>query len=165
MRIPTLKRCLARPLLLVTLIGAAPALVLADSPRPGAADPAARAEWRAEREALREAYRAERLARLDLDGDGVISPAEIDAAAARRSAEIDADGDAVITAEELLAWREARMAEGRQQRVERMLARMDADGDGVVRAEEFAAATAARMQRGEGRPGAHPRKHTHRRGG
>lgn len=161
----TFARRRPRPLLLALLLGAAPCLALAQAPRAGHTDPATQAEWRAERQAQREAFRAERLARLDLDGDGVVSQAEIDTAAARRAAEIDTNGDGVISAEELLAWREARMAERRQQRVERALARMDADGDGVVSAEEFAAATAARMQRGEGRHGAHPRKYKHRHGG
>lgn len=114
--------------------------------------------------------------RLDADGDGVITRAEIEAARLARAAEMDADGDGTITREEFVAWHAARAAERaerragrmfdrvagpdaegiapeqmlREGRIDRMFARLDTDGDGAISREEFEAG-AARMRdrRGE----------------
>ena len=74
----------------------------------------------------------------DLNGDGLIDAAELEALAATRFAEIDADGDGLVSAAELTAHGEARAAEARAERAERMVARRDSDGDGQLSAEEMA---------------------------
>ena len=77
---------------------------------------------------------AERMKRLDKNGDGVLTPDE----APRLFDRPDADGDGKITAEEMAAQAEAR------------LKRADADGDGKV-TEAERQAIREKMGRGHGR--------------
>ncbi|MEM9852234.1 MAG: hypothetical protein AAF761_09580 [Pseudomonadota bacterium] len=78
--------------------------------------------------------------RMDADGDGFITRAEIDASAAERFARADTNGDGGLDADEIRAAREAR----RKARAERVFARLDVNGDGLLQAEEVA-------RRGNGR--------------
>lgn len=71
---------------------------------------------------------------LDLDGDGVITEADLAGAAGARFAEADLDGDGSLSAEELTARAEARMAD----RITAMIDRFDDNGDGVIQPEEMA---------------------------
>lgn len=93
----------------------------AQADAPAGADDAATAERRArwakraeERaaagEAKGEGKRGNWFARLDTDGDGMISREEFTAPALKRFDRADADGDGVITPEERAAMREARRA-------------------------------------------------------
>ncbi|CTQ48796.1 EF-hand domain-containing protein [Jannaschia donghaensis] len=85
---------------------------------------------------------------VDTNGDGEITPAEIEAFAEARKAarfdEVDADGDGFLTAEELDAARQTR----EDSRSARMIERLDADDDGRVSREELEAQTDARGDRG-----------------
>lgn len=74
--------------------------------------------------------------RLDADGDGAVSLAELEAMRAARFAQTDADGDGRLDRDELLA--------RAGHRADRMIERLDSDGDGAITAEEFAAARAGR---------------------
>lgn len=76
---------------------------------------------------------------LDLDGDGRVTEAELDAAAAERFAEVDTDGDGALSVGELTARAEARMAERMAERVARMVERLDTNGDGMIQSDEMAA--------------------------
>lgn len=80
---------------------------------------------------------------LDADGDKVVTPAEIEAAAAARFAAIDANRDGQVTVEEIQAQRERLRAE----RQAKQLARLDRNGDGRVTQDEFVAARTERMKR------------------
>jgi Ca2+-binding EF-hand superfamily protein len=81
----------------------------------------------------REERLARRMARLDTDGDGVISDEERAALRAQRRAELqarlDRDGDGTVTDAERLT--------ARLERAEAMTARLDADGDGALTIEEL----------------------------
>lgn len=69
-------------------------------------------------------------AQIDQDGNGKITPAEIQAQAVARFAAADADGNGALTAQE--------MATGAQNmRKARLLARFDTDGDGALSAQEL----------------------------
>ena len=72
--------------------------------------------------------------RIDSDGDGQITGAELAAAGAARFAATDADGDGRISLEEMQALAQSRA----MARAGRMFARLDTDGDGGVTAEELA---------------------------
>lgn len=76
-------------------------------------------------------------ARLDVDGDGVVSEEEFTDPAAARFAAMDGNGDGEVTAEEVAAYAEARRAMRRQGRAERMIERLDQDGNGSVSLEEM----------------------------
>lgn len=80
-------------------------------------------------------------AKVDTDGDGVISEAERQAARAERVAErerqLDADGDGKVSDEE--------RAKARAERASEMRARIDGDGDGKVSADELAASSFGRF--------------------
>lgn len=71
---------------------------------------------------------------LDLDGDGMITEAELAAAGEARFTELDLDGDGALSAEELAARAEARMAE----RIAAMIDRVDENGDGLIQPGEMA---------------------------
>lgn len=77
------------------------------------------------------------LQKLDTNGDGEITKAEVDAHKAARFAKADANGDGSLTLAELDAFREAERAERRAARKQRMFARADANSDGVISIEEF----------------------------
>lgn len=79
---------------------------------------------------------------LDTDGNGEISPDEMNARGAARFASIDADGDGKLTVEEMLAANSARAAD----RAERMVERLDTDGDGALSADELEAGREARAE-------------------
>jgi Ca2+-binding EF-hand superfamily protein len=71
--------------------------------------------------------------RLDADGDGRLTQAEIDDARRARLAEFDQDGDAQLSLEEYQAlW----LAVMRERMVDQFQA-LDADGDGVVTVDEY----------------------------
>ena len=108
--------------------------------------------------------------RVDLNGDGAITPAEASAVHAVRFLKLDTDADGVITEAEMLARMQKRIAEkvakrfammdrngdGRVERAEfeeggtERFARQDTDGDGRVSREEFRA-----QRHGWGRGGHH----------
>ncbi|SFP03392.1 EF-hand domain-containing protein [Tranquillimonas alkanivorans] len=75
--------------------------------------------------------------RLDTDGDGTVTAADLEARAAERFAAADADGNGTLDAAELVAWREAREQERRIAWAEQRVARLDTDGDGVLSPEEL----------------------------
>lgn len=102
--------------------------------------------------------------RLDSDKDGLITEAEIAAAAAARFAEADSDGDGFLSAEELAAHAQARRgtaeadhaAKGANgamgamgaERQARLMDRLDTDKDGRLSPEEVAAqGPSQRLQR------------------
>jgi hypothetical protein len=108
--------------------------------------------------------------RVDLNGDGAITPTEVSAVHAVRFLKLDKDADGVITEAEMLArmqkWIAGRVAkrfammdrngDGRVERAEfeeggtERFARQDTDGDGRVSREELRA-----HQHGRGRGGHH----------
>lgn len=91
------------------------------------------------------------LHRLDLNGDGAISPVEAGAVQAVRFLRLDADGDGTVTQEEMFARMQKRIAE----RVAKRFAMMDRNGDGRVERAEFDENGAERFARldsdGDGR--------------
>lgn len=84
--------------------------------------------------------------RFDLDGDGRITRAEIEALPGARFAQMDTDGDGIATREEILAHAGARIEIG----IDRMLQRGDTDGDGALSLAEM---NEMREGRGPGRRG------------
>lgn len=80
---------------------------------------------------------------MDVDANGSVTRAEVDAFAAARAAEIDADKNGEVTVAELEAFREAQ----RQKRLAERLAAMDSDGDGKVTVAELEAASTWRFAR------------------
>jgi len=130
--------------------------------------------------------------RLDADGDGIVTRAEVEAAHLGRAAEMDADGDGTISRAEFVAWHTARAAarterraermfdrlagrgaEGiapeemlREGRLDRMFERLDTDGDGAISREEFeAGAERMRDRRAEMREKRRGEGHGPRHGG
>lgn len=96
--------------------------------------------------------------RLDVNGDGVLSMADAEAAMAERFATIDADGNGSISPEEFANQRET----ARAARAGDMVERLDTDGNGELSAEELAAGRSEardgerggkKMARGGGRRG------------
>ena len=75
---------------------------------------------------------------LDVDGDGALTMAELEAAGAARFEAADADGDGALSVEELLAHREAEASARAERRAARMLERLDENGDGLLQIEELA---------------------------
>ncbi|MEM9971723.1 MAG: EF-hand domain-containing protein [Pseudomonadota bacterium] len=65
---------------------------------------------------------------LDVDGNGEIDTADLDALRAERFAEFDTDGDGAVTEAEFIAKAQVDARE----RAARMFARLDADGDGTL---------------------------------
>jgi Ca2+-binding EF-hand superfamily protein len=116
-----------------------------------------------------------RFSELDLDKDGKVTKAEVEAVHEARFAGIDSNGDGVLDSAELTAFHDAKRAEHAQERFDRfdedgdgklsvseaprfLLERfevVDADGDGVVTAKEMAAAEAQRSTRPKGGQGPH----------
>lgn len=78
---------------------------------------------------------------LDADGDGAVTPAEVEARKAARFAEADADGDGGLSAEELVALEEIVRDEMRAVRAAAQVGVMDDDGDGLLQASEIEART------------------------
>lgn len=112
---------------------------------------------------------AEHFARMDVDGDGFLTPADREAHRARMIARADTDGDGTLSEAERSAARETRAArhgdqatrhpgrpggpEGRPGRPgghdgERM-ARIDTDGDGRISLAEYQAEGFARFERAD----------------
>ena len=89
--------------------------------------------------------------RVDLNGDGAITPAEASAVHAVRFLKLDTDADGTITEAEMLARMQHRIAE----RVAKRFAMMDRNGDGRVERAEFEESGAERFARldtdGDGR--------------
>jgi len=81
--------------------------------------------------------------RIDADGDGAITRAELEAAPAARFAAADANGDGRATVDEIAAMLRA----DADARAARMLATRDADGDGALSADEMAPRRADRADR------------------
>ena len=79
-------------------------------------------------------------ARMDANGDGVVSSEEIARFSEQRFASADADKDGNVTADEFKAARMKR----REQRMERRFSELDRNGDKTVTREEFTAGAAAR---------------------
>ncbi len=107
------------------------------------------------------------LQRLDLNRDGAITPEEAGAVQTVRFLRLDSDGDGVITEAEMLAAAQARIA----RRIAKKFARMDRNGDGRVERAEFDDRGAARFARldtdGDGRVSREEiraRRHERRRG-
>lgn len=87
------------------------------------------------------------LENLDVNGDGAVSKAEIEASKAERFSSADLNGDNLMSFDEFEAHIEAEKARREAKRRERHFARLDTDGDGFVSAEEHAAAGGDRMER------------------
>lgn len=83
----------------------------------------------------------EKFQEIDLNGDGVVTRAEMTEQRTARFSEADANGDGLLSYDEGLAAHKARMEEkGRKSMARRgegrFFARMDIDGDGFVSFEE-----------------------------
>jgi len=85
------------------------------------------------------------LHRMDLNGDGGISPAESAARGAIRFLRWDGDGDGAVTLEEMMAAAQARLAE----RIAKRFARIDRNGDGRIERAEFDAVGSERFARSD----------------
>lgn len=83
--------------------------------------------------------------RLDADGDGRISEAEVREARERRLSRMDRDGDGAVNRAEMRAHAMARV----ERRVDRRFGRLDADGDGRVDAGEMETRAAVRFARAD----------------
>jgi hypothetical protein len=109
-----------------------------------------------------EGWRGQHAKALDVDGDGKLQLAEVEASAAKQAAEIDADADGAISAAEMQAWHEAQRAK----RAEARLQRLDANQDGKVSVDEFAAARVERAHKrdanGDGVLASDELRHRHR---
>ncbi len=86
------------------------------------------------------------LEKVDADGDGKVSEAEITAHRTSVFNEIDADGDGSLTKAEISAHHEkkeaerrAEMEKKRAERQDKMFAHLDEDGNGTASLEEFLA--------------------------
>ncbi len=93
--------------------------------------------------------------RLDADGNGGVTRAELETAAAARFDALDADRDGRVSRAEMstaLETRDDRREARAEKRAGKILARADANGDGALSAAEFDAAT-ERMRRFRKGPG------------
>jgi hypothetical protein len=81
--------------------------------------------------------------RLDLNGDGMISPTEANAVGTVRFLSMDADGDGIITEAEM----QERMRKRMTERTAKRFAMMDQNGDGRVDRAEFEETGTARFER------------------
>ncbi len=86
------------------------------------------------------AGRGRGMARMDSNGDGVISLNEWLTGRALLFQRLDANGDGVVSREEVAAMASARRAGGGRASPERLFQRIDANSDGVVDRGEFDAA-------------------------
>lgn len=77
-------------------------------------------------------------ATLDADGDGLVTPAEVDAQLAGRFVAADTNGDGGLDAVEMLAAIEALRAERMAAMAAAQLERMDDSGDGLLQSTEIA---------------------------
>lgn len=75
--------------------------------------------------------------KLDTNGDGSITKAEVEAAKAAKFAAADANGDGGLTMAEMEAFREAERARMMEAMKTRMFNENDANGDGVISIDEF----------------------------
>jgi Ca2+-binding EF-hand superfamily protein len=82
-------------------------------------------------------------ATLDLDGDGMVTLAEMQAQPAARFTAADTDADGALSLQELTA----QLANGAADRAARMLERLDENGDGLVQSSEMAARATGQMDR------------------
>ncbi len=91
----------------------------------------------------------DRFERMDINDDGIVTAAEMDARQAELIAGADANGDGGVSADEIRAYRRAKREEWRAQN------NPDANGDGVVDRHEFQTAADKRFDRmdkdGDGR--------------
>ncbi len=120
-------------------------------------------------------------AAVDVDKNGQITQAELDAFQAARAAEVDADKDGFISAEEMAAHMMARMQDrigkmaryaiveqdedgdgkvslaemGAGKGLDKLMARADADGDGALSQEEVDTMHAQMQERQGGKAGKH----------
>lgn len=102
---------------------------------------------------------ADRMAAIDIDGDGNITAEERAAHRATMFDQMDADGDGYLSEQEVEAFRAAKRAEHQQKRAEMMEKRqehrremmeqrkaaMDSDGDGAISRDEFVVAESPRL--------------------
>lgn len=72
-------------------------------------------------------------AKIDADGDGMVTQEEIDTYRAEKLTEFDASGDGALSIEEF----DELYRELTRKRMVRAFQRLDADGDGVITAEEM----------------------------
>lgn len=96
-------------------------------------------------------------AKLDSDGDGVVSRDEFLAQHQSRFAKVDTDGDGIISDEEKAAVKETRKAKREERRAklrerhaqaqEKMLEEFDANGDGILDASERETVALNRFER------------------
>ncbi len=85
--------------------------------------------------------------KLDTNGDGDITRAEVEAHKAARFTGADANGDGAVTIAEFETYAEAEKARRAGERRQRMFARMDANGDGSISAAEYGEHKMPRMDR------------------
>ena len=120
--------------------------------------------------------RGERMsARMDVNGDGVLDQADRAARQADRFAKLDADGDGEVSRAEIEAAREAHAEQRRERRAARLTARqdtgradrfatLDTDGSGGLSQDEWTAAQAKRGDRSGAETRARPERRTAMRG-
>jgi Ca2+-binding EF-hand superfamily protein len=91
--------------------------------------------------------RSERsFARLDVNGDGRIEPAELKPKALKRVLRIDEDSDGIVTGAEIDLW----LARGAEKRKARLLGRLDKNGDGNIGRDEVDAYVEALFNAADG---------------
>ncbi|MGL6209903.1 MAG: EF-hand domain-containing protein [Paracoccaceae bacterium] len=76
---------------------------------------------------------------IDVDKDGTVTKAELDAHRAAKTAEIDTNADGKLDATELAAMQVKRVTEGAEARAAKMIERLDTDGDKALSTAELAA--------------------------
>ncbi|MEQ8556718.1 MAG: EF-hand domain-containing protein [Henriciella sp.] len=81
--------------------------------------------------------RGQMIEKMDTNGDGQITKAEVEAHKAQRFAEADANGDGSLSMAEMEAFRAVQRARRMEARQQAMFDRRDANGDGVISADEF----------------------------
>ncbi|SLN25588.1 transaldolase/EF-hand domain-containing protein [Roseovarius litorisediminis] len=82
---------------------------------------------------------------LDADGDGKVTPEEMQARAQERFTAADTDGDGAISTEEMIARMQSRMAERMAARAKMMMEARDANNDGKVTMDEMQPQMMGRM--------------------
>jgi len=89
----------------------------------------------------------QRFSAMDANGDGLLSPAEMQQARAARFRQLDADGDGELRREELRAGREHAQRRAGSRKGGTWMRRFDADRSGGLSAEEYGTAGEQRFQR------------------